>query len=194
MDQGTYNYPVVNRLQPAAQDQNGGVFVTKYDSTGSTISSSTIINRPSGAPVWPGGIDIDSHGDIYVGGYLGAADLPATGGLLPGYNGASSREGFLAKITPAGPAPVITSVLNGASFQPAFASGSWVTIKSTNFSNTNPGRVVTSSEIVNRTLSTWLDGTRVTINAKATLWSITSALFRSTCWRPTVYPAARYRS
>jgi uncharacterized protein (TIGR03437 family) len=86
--------------------------------------------------------------------------------LQPALNSGNSPEGFLAKITPSGPVPTISSVLNGASFQPGFGSGSWVTIKGTNLSNTNPGRIATSSEIVNSTLPTSLDGTSVTINGK----------------------------
>jgi len=166
--QGAYNYPVVNPLQPAAQDLHGGVFVTKYDPNGSTMLFSTVIYSPSGGIVWPGGIDVDSQGNIYVGGSSNAADLPVTAGVLqPANNGGNSREGFLAKIEKPGIAPAISSVLNGASFQPGFGSGSWVTIKGTNLSNTNPGRIATSSEIVNSTLPTTLDGTSVTINGKA---------------------------
>jgi uncharacterized protein (TIGR03437 family) len=62
--------------------------------------------------------------------------------------------------------PVITSVLNGASFLPGFESGSWVTIKGANLSNTNPGRIWTSSEIVNGNLPTALDNTSVTIDGQ----------------------------
>ena len=60
--------------------------------------------------------------------------------------------------------PTITSVVNGASFLPGIESGSWVTIKGTNLSNTNPGRIWTSSEIVNGNLPTSLDNTSVSID------------------------------
>jgi uncharacterized protein (TIGR03437 family) len=63
-------------------------------------------------------------------------------------------------------APVITGVVNGASFQPGFESGSWVTIQGSNLSNTNPGRTWTSSEIVNGNLPTSLDNTSVTIDGR----------------------------
>jgi uncharacterized protein (TIGR03437 family) len=62
--------------------------------------------------------------------------------------------------------PVITGVVNGASFLPGFESGSWVTVQGSNLSNTNPGRTWTSSEIIDGNLPTSLDGTSVTIDGK----------------------------
>ncbi|HUB81446.1 MAG TPA: FG-GAP-like repeat-containing protein [Bryobacteraceae bacterium] len=62
--------------------------------------------------------------------------------------------------------PVITAVVNGASFLPDFESGSWVTIEGSNLSNTNPGRTWTPSEIVNGNLPESLDGTSVMIDGK----------------------------
>ena len=70
-------------------------------------------------------------------------------------------------ISAAGGAPIITGVVNGASFLPGFESGSWVTIQGSNLSNTNPGRIWTSSEIVNGALPTSLDHTSVKIDGKA---------------------------
>ncbi len=70
-------------------------------------------------------------------------------------------------VSAASNAPVITGVVNGASFQAGIQSGSWVTIQGSNLSNTNPGRIWTSSEIVNGKLPTSLDGTSVTIDGKA---------------------------
>jgi uncharacterized protein (TIGR03437 family) len=165
--QGTGSYPLVNPVQPTPQSSNGGVFVTKYDPTGSTISFSTIFFSPSGVGVFPGGIDIDSQGNIYVGGSANVGDLPATSGVFePVCTGCVTRAGFLAKIEKPGVAPAITSVVNGASFQPGLESGSWVTIKGTNLSNTNPGRTWTAAEIVNGNLPTALDNTSVTIDGK----------------------------
>jgi hypothetical protein len=97
--QGTYAYPVANPLAANAQSPNGGVFVTVFDSTGSTIVFSTLIFSPSGVALYPGGIDIDSQGAIYVGGGTFAADLPVTSGVLnSSCAGCISRSGFLAKI------------------------------------------------------------------------------------------------
>jgi uncharacterized protein (TIGR03437 family) len=66
-----------------------------------------------------------------------------------------------------GGTPVITSVVNGASFQPGIEAGSWVTIQGSNLSKTNPGRTWTASEIVNGNLPTQLDGTSVTIDGRS---------------------------
>jgi len=63
--------------------------------------------------------------------------------------------------------PTISEVVNGASFQPGIAAGSWVTIKGSNLANiADPGRIWTSSEIVNGQLPTALDGVSVTIDGK----------------------------
>ena len=60
----------------------------------------------------------------------------------------------------------VTSVVNGASFQPGIAAGSWVTIQGSNLANTNPGRIWRNDEIVNGNLPTTLDGVTVMINNK----------------------------
>jgi uncharacterized protein (TIGR03437 family) len=163
---GAYNYPVVNPLQPAAQDLHGGVFVTKYDPTGSTILFSTVIYSPLGGLVYPGGLDVDSHGDIYVGGYSNGYDLPVTGGVFqPTTNSGNSPAGFLAKIQAPGVAPTITAVENAFSNLPnsPIQSGTWVAIKGSNLSNTSPGRGWNANE----NFPTSMDGTSVTINGKA---------------------------
>jgi hypothetical protein len=63
--QGTASYPVVNPVPFPASDLNGGLFVTKFDPTGSTILFSTIIYSPSGGAVYPGG-----DGARFTGEYL----------------------------------------------------------------------------------------------------------------------------
>jgi uncharacterized protein (TIGR03437 family) len=70
---------------------------------------------------------------------------------------------------------VISSVVNGASFQPGIEAGSWVTILGTNLANTIPGRTWRADEIV--------AGRRPT--------SITSARDRSTCRRHPMRRPAR---
>lgn len=62
--------------------------------------------------------------------------------------------------------PTISSVENGASFLPGFEAGSWVTIKGSHLSNTDPGRTWLASEIVNGNLPTFLDHTSVTIDGR----------------------------
>jgi len=98
-------YPLVNPLQPQPPNQQGGIFVTKYDPTGSTIYFSTVIYSPSGAGVIPSGVDVDSQGNIYVAGNTWAADLPTTADVFqPVFAGNtvlnSNRNGIIARINP----------------------------------------------------------------------------------------------
>lgn len=71
-------------------------------------------------------------------------------------------------LTPAtgggGSVPTISSVVNGASFQPGIAAGSWVTIKGANLASAT--RTWRNDEIVNGQLPTSLDGVSVKINGK----------------------------
>jgi uncharacterized protein (TIGR03437 family) len=68
--------------------------------------------------------------------------------------------------TAAGPAPGITSVVNGASFLTGIQAGSWTTIRGTNLAN-NSRTWDAPTEIINGKLPTLLDGVSVTINGKA---------------------------
>ncbi len=61
--------------------------------------------------------------------------------------------------------PVITGVVNGASFQPGMASGGWVSIFGTNLAPTS--RMWRNDEFVNNKLPISLDGVSVTINGRA---------------------------
>ncbi len=61
-----------------------------------------------------------------------------------------------------GQLPTITSVVNGASFQPGIAAGSWVTIRGANLASTT--RTWRDDEIVNGKLPISLDGVSVKIN------------------------------
>lgn len=70
-------------------------------------------------------------------------------------------------LTPAGGGgggnlPAITSVVNGASFQPGIAAGSWVTIRGTNLASAT--RTWRADEIVEGRLPLSLDGVSVKIN------------------------------
>ena len=62
-------------------------------------------------------------------------------------------------------APVITSVVNGASFQPGIAAGAWISVFGSKLAPST--RMWRSDEIIGGVLPTQLDGVRVTINGKA---------------------------
>ena len=73
--------PLVNPLQPA--NGFGGVYVTKYDPTGSTIYFSTVIYSPTAnGGLFNSGVDVDSQGNIYVAGYANVGGLPVTVGAF----------------------------------------------------------------------------------------------------------------
>jgi len=94
--------------------------------------------------------------------YTGHVQVAATGA-----SGSPQTVTVTLTISAPSTAPVITGVVNGASFQPGIESGSWVTILGSNLSNTNPGRTWTAGEIVNGNLPQSLDGTSVTIDGRA---------------------------
>jgi uncharacterized protein (TIGR03437 family) len=65
-------------------------------------------------------------------------------------------------VAPAAPAVTVTAVVNGASFQPGIASGTWMSIFGTNLSQST--YLWQASDIVNGALPTLLQGVSVTVN------------------------------
>ncbi len=99
-------YPLVNPLQPA--NSFGGVYVTEYDPTGSTMSFSTVFYDPAAnGSVFSSGVDVDSRGNMYVAGYTSQPGLPVTAGVFQSAL-KGSYDGFIAKIS----ANVIPAVLS----------------------------------------------------------------------------------
>jgi uncharacterized protein (TIGR03437 family) len=157
-------YPLVNPLQPAFNF--GGVYVSIFDPTGTTISFSTVIYTPNNTGLLPGGVDIDPQGNIYVAGILGGADLPVTAGAFQSAN-AGGVDGFLAKINMTIPTPTIT--LNGIvpldSTVSTIQSGEWITIFGAN--------LAAQTATWTGNFPTSLAGTSVTIDGKpAYLWYV----------------------
>ena len=142
----------------AAQPKNAGLadaFAAVIAGDGSALLYSTYYggSQDDGALAVAAG----PHGDIVIAGDAWSRDLP---GGVPQPNGYS--EAFVTRLTPT--APVITSVLDAASFQPAIAAGSWVMIRGTNLANT--ARTWRTDEIVNGALPTSLGGVSVTIDGQ----------------------------
>ena len=105
--QSGLGYPAVNPVQtPTGNTQMLGI--TKFDPTGSKIFFSTLLGSPTGASSYggsiqfPGGIDVDPQGNIYVGGMTQGNDLPTTPGAFQTTDPLTSQNytGFLAKINP----------------------------------------------------------------------------------------------
>ena len=100
-----------------------------------------------------------SPSGLPVGDYWGALVITATG---------ASNSPLVVKVTltvsQSLPKVTISSVVNGASFKPGFASSGWVTIMGTNLSRTT--RIWRPDEIVGGQLPTSLDGVRANINGR----------------------------
>jgi uncharacterized protein (TIGR03437 family) len=159
-------FPLVNPLQPAANQANQ-VFVSAYTPTGGTISFSTAIYSPAqSGPLFPAGLDVDSQGNIYVAGYSQAIDLPVTSGAFRKAN-AGGSDVFIAKINTAGPTPAISAggVVPINSTVSTIQPGEWVSIYGANFAS--------GTAIWTGNFPTLLGGVSVIIDGKAAyLWYV----------------------
>ncbi len=155
---------LVNPLQPA--NGFGGAYVTMFNPAGSTIYFSTVIYDPAhNGSVFSSGVDVDSQGNIYVGGYTSQPGLPVTPGVLQtAIKG--NYDGFIAKISaPAIPAtPAITQVANAEGGALTIAPNTWVEIHGANLAPAGDSRTWQSTDFANSQLPTVLDGVSVTVN------------------------------
>lgn len=158
----TNDFPLVNPLQPG--NGFGGVFVAKYDPTGSTVEFSTNIYDPgNNGGIFPGGVDADAQGNIYVAGYTAQAGLPTTAGafrssITGGYDAFIAKINTSPIISPGGVVPVYSTV---STVQP----GEWISIFGANLS--------TGTATWTGNFPTSLGGTSVTIDGKpAYLWYV----------------------
>ncbi|HSR08341.1 MAG TPA: Ig-like domain repeat protein [Bryobacteraceae bacterium] len=88
--------PLVNPLQPA--NGFGGVYVTKFDPTGSTVLFSTVIYDPTAnGGLFNSGVDVDTQGNVYVAGNANVGGLPVTAVAFQ-HASAGSADGFIAKL------------------------------------------------------------------------------------------------
>jgi hypothetical protein len=156
-------FPLVGPLQPTSG--LGGVFVTKFDPTGSTIDFSTNIYDPTNnGGMFPGGVDDDPQGNIYVAGYTTNTHLPVTAGVFQNAN-AGGADAFLVKINPSGPA--ISEVANAEGNGATTAPNTWVEIKGVNLAPAGDSRIWQATDFVNGNMPTQLDGVRATVNGKS---------------------------
>jgi uncharacterized protein (TIGR03437 family) len=157
------NFPTQSPYQ-AILRRFSDAFVTKLTPAGNALVYSTYLG---GSDDDGGrGIAVDQMGSAYVTGQTLSTDFPTQSPYQGQFQGVI--DAFVAKLkdTTTPPPPAITSTVNGASFQPGIAAGSWATVLGTNLANTNPGRTWRNDEIVNGNLPAALDGVSVTINGK----------------------------
>jgi uncharacterized protein (TIGR03437 family) len=163
---GSTGFQFVNPLQPQTNGF-GGIFVAAYDPSGTTMSFSTNIYSPtSNGGMFPGGVDVDPQGNIYVAGFTLSTDLPVTTGAFRTTN-AGVYDAFVAKINTSAPSPTVTAggIVPINSTVSTVQAGEWVSIYGSNLANgtaTWTGNFPTS-----------LGGTSVTIDGKAAyLWYV----------------------
>lgn len=101
-----------------------------------------------------------SYGSISTSHDFSSALLVAMGASVDPANG----QGTMAydQISSVAPPPVITQVVNGASFLPQVASGSWATIVGTNLASSNA--IAGSADFQGNFLGTALENTTVTVD------------------------------
>lgn len=103
------DFPVTTVLVPAIQ--KNAAFVVKLDSGLTGIVAATLLGGSQYtasylAGTGAGALDVDSAGNVYVGGYTGALDFPVTAGAYqtapPGYDSSGAATlGFVAELSPA---------------------------------------------------------------------------------------------
>jgi hypothetical protein len=104
------DFPVANAFQPFLASQQGNVFVTKFDATGSTLIYSTFLGGSGGDSGW--GIALDASGSAYVTGATGSSDFPLAAPIPPDVAG-DPAVSFISKLSPAGNALVFSSYFGG---------------------------------------------------------------------------------
>jgi len=108
-------FPTVNAFQPNYAGGNNDAFVTKINSSGSSLVYSTYLGGGkiiNGTEDWGQGIAVDSAGSAYVTGYTFSPDFPVTAGAFD-----TSRAGldaFVTKFTPDGSSLIYSTFLGGA--------------------------------------------------------------------------------
>jgi uncharacterized protein (TIGR03437 family) len=127
-------FPLVNPVQLAG---NGGamqVLVAKIDPTGANLLFSTYIGSGGLNTSYPAGLAVDAAGNIYLAGNTDGPDLITTPGAFQTTSSdgpcCQKGNGFVAKITPGGPAFTAASVFNAATLRTGgIAPNEFISIK-----------------------------------------------------------------
>ena len=125
-------FPLVNPVELAGNGGDMQVLVAKLDPTGSDLLFSTYIGSGGLDSANPAGLAVDSAGDIYLAGNNAGPNLITTPGAFQTTvsNNPCCYHGFVAKITPGGPAFTAASVFNAATLQTGgIAPNEFISIK-----------------------------------------------------------------
>jgi uncharacterized protein (TIGR03437 family) len=155
---GTRGLDLVTQY-PSAPAHSGGsdAFAATIAADGSRFLNSTYFggSKDDGALA----AAVDPNGNAIFAGQTFSGDFPGSGpSTLPYTYG----DAFVVKLATG--TPVISSVLNGASFQPGIESGSWAMIKGVNLAPTT--RVWGDADFTGDRLPTSLTGVTVTVDGK----------------------------
>jgi uncharacterized protein (TIGR03437 family) len=151
------DFPTANPLQSASAGL-ADAFAAVISADGSTLKYSTYLGGSSDDGGL--GVSLDPQGNLILAGETWSGNFPTTNGptLGPGAGGA-----FVAKMS-VPTTPIVTSVLNGASFLPDIEAGSWATIMGSNLANIT--RAWQASDFVGNNLPEQLSGVSVTIDGE----------------------------
>jgi uncharacterized protein (TIGR03437 family) len=151
------DFPVANPQQPV-NNGKADAFVTILAADGSKWNYSTYYggSQDDGAQA----VAVDPQGNLIFVGQTWSGDFPVPGGTAAQHG---SGDAFVVKLTPNYP-PAITSVLNGASFQPGIEAGSWAMVTGSNLANVT--RAWTNADFTGNNLPTSLNGVSVTIDGQ----------------------------
>ncbi len=108
-------FPTVNAFQPNFAGGNNDAFVTKIDSSGSSLVYSTYLGGGkiiNGTEDWGEGIAVDNAGSAYVTGYTYSPDFPVTVGAFD--TARAGLDAFITKFSLDGTSLVYSTFLGGA--------------------------------------------------------------------------------
>ena len=108
-------FPTINAFQPNFAGGNNDAFVTKINSSGSSLIYSTYLGGGkiiNGTEDWGEAIAVDSFGSAYVTGYTYSPDFPVTAGAFDTTR--AGLDAFVTKFTPDGASLVYSTFLGGA--------------------------------------------------------------------------------
>jgi uncharacterized protein (TIGR03437 family) len=140
--------PVNNRIRMV----NPSGIISTFAGNGTPFATGSLGNGDGGPPastsvMTPYGVKVDSLGNVFI---------------------ADTGHNLIRKVTGAvaagGSGPVISAIVNGASFQPGIVANSWVTIQGAGLATKTDDW---SNSIVNGALPTSLDGVSVSMGGKA---------------------------
>jgi uncharacterized protein (TIGR03437 family) len=159
---GTTNsgFPLINPVEPWAKGVIGtDVVVVELDSTLSHMLFSSVVGSGGIDGSGPGGMVVDSAGDIYVGGWIDRSDLITTPGVFQATDttpGCCTVHGYVAKIAAAGPAVTLSA---SGQVEPV-ATESIISVYGTDLAGS-------TVQVVTLPLPTSLNGNTVTVTDSA---------------------------